>query len=457
MPQAFMIGFILLGVLILAGVVLLLVRLNSSSKVDLAGMVREEFGKYRDEASAQARSLREEVTNGQLKANELLIKTNGMVEERFDKVRVTLSEQLQQMLDEQRKQMNDVVVALGTLKDASREDQLKARDTLEKKFEQIQLSNEKKLEEMRQTVDEKLHTTLETRLNESFKLVSERLEAVQRGLGEMKGLADGVGDLKRVLTNVKERGTWGEYQLGAILEQILTPNQYAKNVKPKDGGEIVEFAVKLPGRDEAADQPVWLPLDSKFPKEDYERLLQSVENADPDGVKSATNALMAAVRKAAKDIHDKYISPPQTTDFAIMFLPTEGLYAEVLRQPGLQDELQAKYRVLAAGPTTLSAILSSLRIGFQTLAIQQRSHEVWAVLGAVKSEFIKFGDVLEKVRKNLNTATDTIEKTQLRTRIMEKKLKSVEEISADTAAQILPQIDLDDEEDVDEIKEIEKV
>jgi DNA recombination protein RmuC len=269
----------------------------------------------------------------------------------------------------------------------------------------------------------------------------------------MKGLADGVGDLKRVLTNVKERGTWGEYQLGAILEQILTPNQYAKNVKPRDGGEIVEFAVKLPGRDEAADQPVWLPLDSKFPKEDYERLLQSVENADPDGVKSATNALMAAVRKAAKDIHDKYISPPQTTDFAIMFLPTEGLYAEVLRQPGLQDELQAKFRVLAAGPTTLSAILSSLRIGFQTLAIQQRSHEVWAVLGAVKAEFIKFGDVLEKVRKNLNTATDTIEKTQKRTRIMEKKLKSVEEISADTAAQILPHIELDDEEDVDEAKD----
>ncbi|MEI8011842.1 MAG: DNA recombination protein RmuC [Candidatus Omnitrophota bacterium] len=457
MLQVLVIVLLFIVLFVLAGIILILIRMNSAARIDPEKTIREEFSKYRDEASGQARSLREEVSQGQLKSSDVLVRASSVIEERFEKVRAVLKEQLQQMIDEQRKQMNDVVAALGTLKDAGREDQLKARETLEKKFEQIQQSNEKKLEEMRLTVDEKLHATLETRLNESFKIVSDRLEAVQRGLGEMKGLADGVGDLKRVLTNVKERGTWGEYQLGAILEQILTANQYAKNVKPKDGGEVVEFAVKLPGRDPGSDHPVWLPLDSKFPKEDYERLLQAVENADAEGVKSSTNALIGAVRKSARDIHDKYISPPHTTDFAIMFLPTEGLYAEILRQPGLQDELQSKYRVLAAGPTTLSAILSSLRIGFQTLAIEQRSHEVWAVLGGVKSEFIKFGDVLEKVRKNLNTATETIEKTQLRTRAMEKQLKGVQEISVDKADHILKLVNIEEKEDDHESKDMSDV
>ena len=285
--------------------------------------------------------------------------------------------------------------------------------------------------------DRKLQSTLEKRLGESFKLVSDRLEAVQRGLGEMQSLATGVGDLKRVLTNVKERGTWGEYQLGAILEDILSPDQFARNVKPKDGGEQVEFAVKLPGKGNEADKPVWLPIDAKFPKEDYERLLEAANQADAEQLKVASKALAAAILKAARDIHDKYIAPPATTDFGIMFLPTEGLYAEVLRQPGLHDELQRKYRVLVAGPTTLSAILSSLRVGFQTLAIEKRAHEVWQVLAAVKGEFTKFGAVLEKVQKQLTTVSNTVEESQKRTRVMERHLKEVATLPSDQAAAVL--------------------
>jgi DNA recombination protein RmuC len=341
------------------------------------------------------------------------------------------------MLEDQRKQMTEVVASLNKLSESNRQDQEKAREALDIKFQQIQESNEKKLDEMRQTVDEKLHTTLEKRLGESFKLVSERLEAVQHGLGEMKTLATGVGDLKRVLTNVKERGTWGEYQLGAILEEILTPDQFARNVSPKKDGEVVEFAVKLPGKSTESETPVWLPIDAKFPKEDYERLLAASDQADIDQVKTCSKALAGAILKAAKDIHDKYISPPATTDFGILFLPTEGLYAEVLRQPGLHDELQRKYRVLVAGPTTLSAILSSLRVGFQTLVIEKRAHEVWTVLGAVKTEFGKFGKVLEKVQKQLNTASKTLDESARRSRAMERSLRSVEVLPAEQAASVL--------------------
>lgn len=358
-------------------------------------------------------------------------------EQRFDRVQNAVNEQLRTALEQQQTKMNEVVAALKNLEEANRQDQEKARATLEQKFLQIQESNEKKLDEMRQTVDEKLHSTLEKRLGESFKLVSDRLEAVQRGLGEMKSLADGVGDLKRVLTNVKVQGTWGEYQLGAILEQTLTPEQYARNVRPKEGGEIVEFAIKLPGKGLEAARPVWLPLDAKFPRQDYERLLDGIERADTEAVKAATAALANSVRKSAKDIHDKYVAPPDTTDFAIMFLPTEGLYAEILRQPGLHDELQTKYRVLATGPTTLSAMLTSLRVGFQTLAIEKRSAEVWNVLAAVKTEFGKFGEVLDKVKRQLISASDTIDKTQVRTRAMERKLRSVEQLPSQEAGEIL--------------------
>jgi len=328
-------------------------------------------------------------------------------------------------------------------------------------LQQLQEGNEKKLEEMRKTVDEKLHGTLEKRLGESFKLVSERLEAVQRGLGEMQNLATGVGDLKRVLTNVKARGTWGEIQLGALLEQILTPEQYDKNVQTNEHSrEIVEFAIRLPGPDVGSKSCVWLPIDSKFPQEDYIRLQEAADAADPVGVQAATTALMKAVRTSAQDIRDKYLNPPQTTDFAIMFLPTEGLYSEVLRQPGLVEELQHTFRIVVAGPASLSAILTSLRMGFRTLAIEQRASEVWKVLAAVKTEFGKFGDVLDRLRRQLDTATRTVEQTGVRTRAMARRLHEVEQMPADTASEVLrlseagglaePDNDDDDRSPVDE-------
>jgi DNA recombination protein RmuC len=307
-------------------------------------------------------------------------------------------------------------------------------------------------------VDEKLQSALEKRLTESFNLVSERLEAVQRGLGEMQDLANGVGDLKRVLTNVKARGTWGEVQLGALLEQVLTPDQYDRNVKTSEtSDEMVEFAVKLPGPEEDPDSPVWLPIDAKFPQEDYLRLVDAARGADAEAVEEATASLVRSVVGSAKDIHEKYLNPPATTDFAIMFLPTEGLYAEVLRQPGLLEDIQLKHRVVIAGPTTLAAILNSLRMGFRTLAIEKRSSEVWQVLGAVKTEFDKFGEVLKKVKKQLTTLSNTIDKTEVRTRAMERKLREVEQLPSDSAESILglPDLDLSGEEEEEE-KELEE-
>jgi DNA recombination protein RmuC len=283
-----------------------------------------------------------------------------------------------------------------------------------------------------------LQSTLEKRLGDSFKLVSERLEAVQRGLGEMQGLANGVGDLKRVLTNVKTRGTWGEFQLGSILDQVLAPSQYQQNVQTReDSRDVVEYAVKLPGKDDGADSQIWLPIDSKFPQEDYQRLLDAVDASDVDLVEKTGAALMRTIRIEAQRIHDKYLNPPKTTDFAIMFLPTEGLYAEVLRKPDVVEDMQRKYRIVVAGPTTLAAILSSLRMGFHTLAIEKRASEVWKILAAVKTEFGKFGDVLERVKRQLAAATNTIEETGKRTRVMEKRLKDVEQLPAAEATQLL--------------------
>ncbi len=312
------------------------------------------------------------------------------------------------------------------------------RKTLDGRVKELQESNEKKLDEMRRTVDEKLHDALEKRLGESFKLVSDRLEAVHKGLGEMQNLAIGIGDLKRVLTNVKARGTWAEVQLGAILEQILTAGQYEKNVRVKvESLETIEYAVRLPGLQDDPEACVWLPIDSKFPQEDYLRLQEAAEKADPLAVQKAIDALARTIRTAAKDIHEKYVNPPSTTDFGIMFLATEGLYAEVLRQPSLVEDLLHRYRVVVAGPATLAAILSSLRVGFQTLAIEQRAAEVWRVLGAVKTEFGRFSEVLDKVKRQLNAASNTIEETGVRTRAMAKRLRSVEELPQEEATRIL--------------------
>ena len=311
------------------------------------------------------------------------------------------------------------------------------RTTVENKLREIREDNSSKLEKMRATVEEKLQDTLHKRIGESFKIVSDRLEAVQKGLGEMKSLATGVGDLKRVLTNVKARGTWGEVQLNAILEQILTPEQYSLNVQTNETStERVEFAVKLPGK-ENSESVVWLPIDSKFPQEDYLRLLEAYDSGDSSAINKSSNELVRAINKAAEEINKKYINPPFTTDFAIMFLPTEGLYAEVLRVPGLLEKIQQNNRVVITGPTTISAILNSLRVGFRTLAIEKRSSEVWKVLSAVKTEFKKFGDILDKVKKQLHTAANTIEQTGVRTRAMERKLKDVEEIPESDAVELL--------------------
>jgi DNA recombination protein RmuC len=327
--------------------------------------------------------------------------------------------------------------ALATMTEANGQRMLEVRATLEHKIRDLQTDNGQRLEEMRKTVDEKLHATLETRLSESFKQVSERLERVHQGLGEMQQLAIGVGDLKRVLTNVKTRGTWGEVQLEMLLEQVLTVDQYAKNVETVAGTNArVEFAIKLPGQVDGG-KPVWLPIDAKFPKEQYERLLDAADRADAEGVLKFGAELERAVRSEAKTICDKYVSPPQTTDFAILFLPTEGLYAEVMRRPGLSDDLQRTLRVTIAGPSTLSAILNSLQMGFRTLALEKRSSEVWQVLGAVKTEFGKFGDVLAATKMTLERAAKNIENAEVRSRQMARKLKSVEALPSEAAQLML--------------------
>ena len=306
------------------------------------------------------------------------------------------------------------------------------RQTVEAKLTALQTDNAAKLELMRQTVDEKLHQTLEQRLGESFKLVSDRLELVQKGLGEMQTLAQGVGDLKRVLTNVKTRGTLGEIQLESLLEQILAPEQYQTNVTVMPGQtERVDFAIRLPGSDEH-DEPIWLPIDAKFPLEDYQRLVEAEANGDLAGVQEAAKWLETRIKTEAKSIRDKYIQPPHTTDFAILFLPLEGLFAEVLRRPGLFETLQRDYRVVLTGPTTITAFLQSLQMGFRTLAIQKRSSEVWKLLGTVKTEFGKFGTVLEKTQKKLQEASHTIDQAATRTRAIERTLRSVEAVEPST-------------------------
>jgi DNA recombination protein RmuC len=315
----------------------------------------------------------------------------------------------------------------------------KLREAVEQRLEAIQQDNAKQLDRMRETVDEKLQSTLEKRLGESFKQVGERLEQVSKGLGEMQALATGVGDLKKVLTNVKTRGTWGEVQLGAMLEQALTPDQYEANVAVKEGGERVEFAIKLPGRSDDEKEIVWLPIDAKFPLEDYQRLVDAQERADAESAETAAKQLETRIKQCAGEICAKYLNPPKTTDFGILFLPTEGLFAEVVRRTGLAEYVQRECRVMIAGPTTLWALLNSLQIGFKTLAIQKRSGEVWNLLSAVKTEWTKYGDILAKVQKKILEASDTIEQAQTRTRVIGRKLKDVQELPVADAGRLLPE------------------
>lgn len=407
------------GLLVLAVALAALFSLQRR-RSETASELRNELRSGREESQTAARDLRGEVSVSLKSSSDMISQTLSTV---------SSSQQLQ--LDAMSRQLKE-------LAESNTQSLDRIRSTFDARVRELQESNEKKLDEMRKTVDEKLHDTLEKRLGESFKLVSDRLEAVHKGIGEMQTLATGVGDLKRVLTNVKARGTWAEVQLGALLEEVLTGAQYERNVCVRPGSlERVEFAIRLPGSGDNPDSRVWLPIDSKFPQEDYIRLQDAAERADSAAVQTATEALARAVRTAARDIHDKYVNVPYTTDFAIMFLATEGLYAEVLRQPVLVDELQQRLRVVVAGPTTIVAILSSLRMGFQTLAIEQRASDVWRVLGAVKTEFAKFGDVLDKVKRQLATASNTIEETGVRSRALERQLRSVEQLSDEESSKLL--------------------
>ena len=452
-------GLIALGLLTAVQMVLLLVVLRRSGSSNEPDMATQQTMAH---LQSQLTRLSEQTIQQNTLADELSKHVRGLSQDltqafaqnRQDSqsaligIQQNLTQSLgqgQQAQAEQLRNFSDVLHKTSSLLN----DQFnQIRQSLEQKIQSLQADNAKKLDEMRQTVDEKLHATLEQRLGQSFKLVSDRLEQVYKGLGEMQTLATGVGDLKRVLTNVKTRGTWGEVQLQALLEQMLTPSQFGQNIKPVPGSSnIVEFAVRLPGKDD--DKPVWLPIDSKFPKDQYERLLDAFDRADPDGVAQASKALEQAVRLEAKSIAEKYLSPPHTTDFGILFLPTEGLYAEVVKRPGLVDDLQRQYRVTVAGPITLTTLLNALQLGFKTLALEQRSSEVWTLLSAVKTEFSKFGDVLAKTKETLERAAKNIESAEVRTRAMHRKLKGIDQLPEPNAQALLGLNDnlMDDEAD----------
>ncbi len=458
----------------------------------LERLTRDEISKNRDEATAGAHQFREEVRATLKDSTESTFRSVGafgdrletftkaieqklgafqtIVDERLrdsredagkrlDQTRAELSDAsgmlrselgaaLKNLNDSVLKQMTDLAALqkgqfdgfagqLARLTDSNEKRLESLRTTVDERLNALQQESSARLEQMRATVDEKLQGTLEKRLGDSFKLVSERLEAVQRGLGEMQTLATGVGDLKRVLTNVKVRGTWGEVQLGTLLEQLLSPEQFARNVATKPGcGERVEYVIRLPGHDEDTGE-VLLPIDAKFPSEDYQRLVEAADRGDAPAVEECSRALELRIKSCARDIHDKYVNPPMTTDFAFLFLPTEGLYAEVIRRAGLTELLQREYKVVVAGPTTLSALLNSLQMGFRTLAIQKRSSEVWQVLGAVKTEFGKFGQVIEKVEKKLQEASNTLETVATRSRVIQRKLRTVQELPAPDAEALL--------------------
>jgi DNA recombination protein RmuC len=392
----------------------------------------------RDELGRQGQGTRGDLATFQ----QMLLAQSGDVartqNEQIDAFRVQLAATQQQQDAALRRFSDTLAEQLRGLSDSNERRQTEMRQAVETRLAALQEGNEKKLEQMRATVDEKLHATLETRLGESFKQVADRLEQVHKGLGEMQTLARDVGSLNRVLTNVKTRGIFGEMQLAGLLEQVFTPEQYAVNVATVPGSsERVEFAVRLPGQ-RSDGAPLWLPIDAKFPREDYERLLEAQDRADPLAVEAAAKAIENRLRLEARSIREKYVSPPHTTDFGILFVPTEGLYAEALRRPGLLEALQREHKVMLAGPTTLLATLTSLQMGFRTLALEKRSAEVWEVLGAVKTEFGKFGDVLAKTKKKLGEASDTLDAAAVRTRAMERRLKSVEALPEAQVAALLP-------------------
>jgi DNA recombination protein RmuC len=409
---------------------------------DLQGDVQQAERGLRDEVARSAGGTRTELAQTLGTFQQTLLTQQGDVartqNEQIDSFRIQLGATQQHQADALQRFSQTLAEQLRALAQSNDVRLNEVRTMVEAKLSAIQADNEKKLEQVRATVDEKLHATLEQRLGESFKQVADRLDQVHRGLGEMQVLAKDVGSLNRVLNNVKSRGTFGEVQLAGLLEQVFTPDQYGVNVETVPGsGARVEFAIKLPGRRDDG-LPLWLPIDAKFPREDYERLLDAQERADKAEAEAAGKALETRLRLEAKVIREKYVAPPHTTEFAILFVPTEGLYAEALRRPGLMEALQREYRVTLAGPTTLLATLTSLQMGFRTLALEKRSAEVWEVLGAVKTEFGKFGEVLARTKKKLDEASSTIDLAQTRTNVMTRKLKSVEALSDTRTQRLLP-------------------
>ncbi|MDR0494599.1 MAG: DNA recombination protein RmuC [Treponema sp.] len=386
-------------------------------------LVREEIGKNREDMIRATRESRDELTK-------VFVDFTAMLDRKISAMQETLHNSARSNRDE-------LAVSLKTFGDQFAANVKSFNDLQKEKFTELIANNSARLDKMQETVDEKLHKTLETRLGESFKIVSERLELVQKGLGEMQGLASGVGDLKKVLSNVKSKGVLGEYQLGGILEQILSPVQYAQNVKTKAGsGDNVEFAVKIPSKEDSS-KTIWLPVDAKFPTEDYEKLNTAYEAGSIDEIERYKKELEKRIKLFAKDIKTKYVDPPNTTDFAIMFLPFEGLYAEVLRIPGLLESIQRDYKISITGPTTLAAFLNTLQMGFRTLAVEKRTSEIWELLGAVRTEFGKFGEILEKTKLKLEQASKEIDNAGTRSRAIERKLREVQTLPETQAQKLL--------------------
>jgi DNA recombination protein RmuC len=461
-----MASWIPIAQLALLGLLLVLILWLVLRRADTGSAERLERN-LRSDVQDSARGTRQELAQNLSAMQQSLLAQSGDVartqNEQIDSFRTQLAAMQQGLADQTRsaREAQDAALhrfgqaqaeQLRALADGNDKRMAEVRQTVETKLSAIQADNGQRLEQMRATVDEKLHATLELRLGESFKQVADRLEQVHKGLGEMQTLARDVGSLNRVLTNVKTRGIFGEVQLAGLLEQVFTPEQFATNVETVPGsGARVEFAIRLPGRgsDGAANAavPLWLPIDAKFPREDYERLLDAQERADMAGAEAAGKAIEAQLKQEARSISQKYVQAPHTTDFAILFVPTEGLYAEALRRPGLVEALQREHKVMLAGPTTLLATLNSLQMGFRTLALERRSAEVWQVLGAVKAEFGKFGDVLAKTKKKLDEASNTIVQAEVRSRAMERQLRGVEAMPVAGAQGLLDSAAGDDERD----------
>ena len=442
-----------LNLLALCVVVWLGVRRNRSSPAEEAAtMAEQQAWQQQQFASVQAqterleRELRNDIAQSGVQGRQESMQNLSLFQQTLLQQSAEATRTQNQQIDALAQQLallqknltDSLAQQVNALSESNARRLTEMRGTMETQLAQLQQSNAAKLDEMRQTVDEKLQATLQARLGESFKQVAERLEQVHKGLGEMHHLAQGVGDLKHLLTNVKTRGMFGEAQLASLLEQVLTPEQYAAQVALRPGDKNrVDFAIRLPGRSEQGD-PVWLPIDAKFPNEDYERLLEAQGRADPVQAELCAKALENRIKLEAKSISEKYIEPPHTTDFAILFLPTEGLYAEVLRRPGLMETLQRDHRVTLAGPTNLMAMLNALQMGFRTLALEKRSSEVWQVLGAVKTEFGKFGEVLAKVKEQTQTVLNTLDKAQTRSNVMHRALRQVDALPEPEAQALLP-------------------